>query len=357
MSRGRTALIAAAALVGLALVASLLPVPYVVFSPGPTADVLGDVDGEPVIDASGAPTYDVDGQLDLTTVGVTPAAGDVGIVDALVAWVDPDRAVIPRDAVYPEGTSADEVREVNAALWAGSQDAATAAALRYLGYEVTESVNPVVTQVFPDSPADGVLRTGDVVLAVDGEPVSGSDDVVATVSARDPGDDVDVRVDRDGKRSTRTITTEDSQTEPGTAVIGVGISDVVTDFEAPVEVTINGPGDIGGSSAGLIFALGIIDRLTEADLLGGRHAAGTGEVSSDGSVGRISGIAQKITAAADGGAEVFLAPQSNCADIEGFEPPIPVLPVESLDEAVEILDRWVESGDVPDERCALAEAS
>jgi PDZ domain-containing protein len=354
MNHRRTAALAAGALVVLAAVVALVPVPYVAFSPGPTADVLASVDGDAVIEVDGARTFDTPGQLDLTTVSVTPASARLGLAEAMTAWVDPDRAVIPREAVYPEGTSAEEVEQVNAALWTGSQDAASAAALRLLGYEVVEEQRAVVSRVLPDSPAEGLLFVGDIILSVDGEPVSGSADVVTAVSSTTPGDDVAFRVERDGERTGVEVTTV-AGGEAGTAAVRVGVSDAVIGYESDVAVTINGPGDIGGSSAGLVFALGIVDRMSPEELLAGRHVAGTGEIDPDGRVGRISGIAQKVSAAASVGATFFLAPVGNCEDVLMFEPDIPVVPVHTLAEAVVALEETSADSAVPPQRCASLE--
>lgn len=357
MNRGTTLLLAGGLLVGMVVVASFLPVPYVVFSPGPTADVLGEVNGEPVISADGARTYPTDGQLDLTTVAVTPAAADLGLVQAVTAWIDPDQAVLPRSVVYPEGRTADEVDQVNATLWTGSQDAAKAAALTYLGYEVDETRHPVVTDVMPGSPAEGKLEHGDLIMAVDGTSVTRSAEVVEAVSAHEPGEQVTFRVRRDDKAQNVTVTTVASEDDASRAVVQVGVSEVITGYDFPVDVQINAPEDIGGSSAGLIFALGVVDRLTAEDLLDGGHAAGTGEIDPDGNVRPISGIAQKIVGAADGGAVLFLAPKANCAEVLTVDAPIPVVPVETLSEAVDVVTEAAETGEAPDISCDTAAAS
>ncbi|MGH9261707.1 MAG: hypothetical protein ACRD08_17725, partial [Acidimicrobiales bacterium] len=138
--RSATLAVAGALIVALLAVAALLPVPYVVYSPGPVEDTLGEWDGSPDIQVDGAETYPTDGVLDLTTVGVTPADVKLDLLTALRAWADPNRAVIPRDLVYPEGTTAEESRAENAQLLERSQESAKVAALRELGYDVPEMV-------------------------------------------------------------------------------------------------------------------------------------------------------------------------------------------------------------------------
>jgi PDZ domain-containing protein len=325
---------------GLVVLSTLLPVPYVVFSPGPTADVLATDDDGPVITVEGAPSFPTDGRLDLTTVTVTPADARLDLMAALVAWLDPARAVLPRDAVYPEDATSEEVREVNTALFTGSQDRAVGAALSYLGFEPT-GVEVVV--LVEDAPAAGVLEPGDVVTAIDGEPVTSAEDVQAAVSGQRPGSRIPMTVERDGETLELRVPSAPAPDDETRAVVGVQIRSLY-----PVEVGIDVGQDIGGSSAGLVFALGVVDTMTEGPLLGGRHVAGTGEISPDGVVGPIGGVQQKIVAARGEGATLFLAPADNCPAAVGAPAgDMQVVPVATLDEAVAVLEA-VDAGDAAD---------
>ncbi len=134
--RARTLVVSGALLAGLVLVAALLPVPYVIFRPGPLTDVLGEGDDGPIITATGARTFPTDGSLELTTVGVTPADARMDLITAVQAWLDPSKAVVPRDVVYPGDQTGEQARQENAAVFAGSQTLAAVAALRHLGYDV-----------------------------------------------------------------------------------------------------------------------------------------------------------------------------------------------------------------------------
>ncbi len=342
--RRSTLVVSALLLSGLVVVAALLPVPYVVFRPGPLTDVLGEGEDGPVISVEGAAVFPTTGSLDLTTVGVTPAGARMDLLTAMRAWVDPDRAVVPRDIVYPGDPTTEQARERNAIVFSSSQDLATVAALRHLGYDVpVEADQVVVRDVLDGAASEGVLEPGDRIVAVDATVVTTPDDVVEAVSSRSPGEPVAMQVERDGQTIELSVPTSESEVNEGQAAIGVVVSQA---WSLPVQVSIDVPGEIGGSSAGLVFALGIVDTLTEGPLLDGAAVAGTGEISPDGSVGPISGVQQKIAGARDEGAELFLAPTANCGGLAGADPgDMRVVPVATLDEAVDVLSA-VASGEV-----------
>jgi len=338
--RRRTLVVSGTLLAGLVLVAALLPVPYVIFRPGPLTDVLGEGEGgEPIITAEGAQTYPTDGSLSITTVGVTPAGARMDLLAALQAWLDPEKAVVPRDVVYPGNPSTEQAREENAAVFAGSQQLAAVAALRHLGYDVPEQADQVVVQqVLDGAPAEGVLEAGDVIVAAAGEGVLVPDDVVTRVSAAEPGAAVPVTVLRDGELLDLQVPTKASEADPQKAAIGVVVS---PSWDLPVDVSIDVPGEIGGSSAGLVFTLGVIDRLTPGALLGGASVAGTGEIRPDGTVGPISGIQQKIAGARAEGKRLFLAPADNCGSVVGAAPgDMVVTPVSTVDDAVAAIEAF-----------------
>lgn len=292
---------------------TLLPVPYVLLSPGPITDTLGEAGGRPLIRVEGRPTFPTEGHLYLTTVGVTGTPErDITLARALVAWLDDESAVVPRAAVFPPNESAQQVERRNNEDMQASQQDAAAAALRALRLPV-EAVE--VRLVSTGAPAEGRLRVGDAILAVDGKPVGTAQDVRAAVSAHAPGEEVVVRVRREGRELDQAIRTGERVVEGGRRVAVIGI---VPTERYPVAVDIRAVDDrgrdIGGPSAGLMFALGLYDKLTPGSLTGGRSVAGTGTISPDGRVGPIGGIQQKLAAARDRGAEVFLTPAGNCED-------------------------------------------
>ena len=324
--RALTLLLAGLLAVGLTLAAAVARVPYVALGPGPTYDTLGEVDGEPVLEVEGRRTFPTDGQLDLTTVGVQPR---LTLAQALQGWFERDLAVVPREVVFPPGRTDEQVDAENAAAMAESQGAAVGAAAAYLGLE------PVVTvqELSDDSPATGKLKVGDRLTAVDGEPVDDAAELRELISSRQPGEAVRVTYVRGGSTDTVEIVTGAAGEDGTRAVIGV-----LTQEDYPLDVTINLE-DVGGPSAGLMFALGILDKLDEQSLTGGKHIAGTGEISTDGTVGPIGGISQKLVAAKRDGAIAFLVPAQNCAEALGDPPSgLTLIRVGTLREALSGLE-------------------
>jgi len=290
-------------------VAAVLPVPYVVLSPGPVYDTLGTLGDTPLIKVTGAPTYPTTGRLDLTTVSEIGAPGSrLSVVDVLRGWIDRGEAVVPREILYPPEVTEQDIEQENAAAMADSQDAATVAALRWLKLPVTLTV--AVQAVSADGPSKGLLEHGDRIESVDGVAVSTPEQVRDRIGPRAPGTPVTLRIVRDGVGRDVTITTRAHPDVPGRAYIGISPS---VGYTSPVTVTIK-LDDVGGPSAGLMFSLGIVDRLTPEQETAGAHVAGTGTIDADGRVGPIGGVEQKLFGAQEAGATVFLVPADNCAD-------------------------------------------
>ena len=330
-------------LLGLVVLAALLPVPYLVLSPGPVFDALGSVDGKPVVVVKGAPTFTTDGALDVTTVYELGGPGSrVSLLGAVKAWLDPSSAVVPRDLYYPNGTTEADNTQRSIEDMELSQQTAVAAALRHLDKPVSTVV--AVGSVLADSPAQGTLRAGDEFVRIDGTPVTSAAQVRRLISDRAPGDDVDLVMRRDGERIRLTVTTAASPDDPERAIVGV-VPTLV--YVSPIDVQIS-LGNVGGPSAGLMFALSIVDKLTPGALTDGRSIAGTGAIDADGAVGAIGGIEQKMSGAVDDGAELFLAPAGNCADVLGSTPDgLVVVPVNSLEEAVDAVAGFAKGADLP----------
>lgn len=350
MSR-RTATLVLTGVLLLALVslAWIVPVPYVTMSPGPTANVLGKVEGQRLLTIDGYEVYQTNGRLDLTTVKATSASKRLELPEALGAWADPRVAVVPRDYLYPENTTPEQVEQVNAQLMDASQQDAVAAALRLAGKEVHASV--VVHAVVDGMPADGKLRPGDAILQVDGKSVDEPEEVGAQVTEHKPGksDPVRFTVVRDGETVDVTVPTERSEDNPDKPMVGI---QVAMGYRYSGSVEIDLAQQIGGPSAGGMFALAIYDRLEPGSLTGGKHIAGTGTIDAKGNIGPIGGIQQKVAGAADAGATVFLVPEKNCAaavemGIDGLR----LVRIETLSDAVDALQAMNDgrAADVP--RC------
>lgn len=290
--------------VALWIAAVVAPLPYVVYSPGITLDVLGEgADGE-IVQIGDEKTYRTDGQLMLTAVYVTRPASKVNIFEVMGAWIDRDKAVLPYDAVYAPDQTREDVEVQGAVAMASSKDTAVAVALQALGRDVESVVE--VLQVRDGYPAEGELEVGDVLLRVAGRDISTPQDVVDAVQSVPAGESVEFEVRRAGADTSVTVLPRDVD---GTPMIGITPG---AGYDFPFEVDVNVDPAIGGSSAGLIFALAVYDTLTPGSLTGGEAVAGTGTVAPDGTVGPIGGVSQKIASSREDGAELFLVPAANC---------------------------------------------
>lgn len=307
---------------------AILPSPYAVRSPGPTRDTLGEEDGTPLIEITGAPTYESTGELRLTTVGVSGGPGfPVNLAQVVQGWVDPTRVVAPVETVFPKSVSREELDAQSSAEMTSSQEMATYAALTELGYDVPVTLSAVETAA--DSGASGVVEPGDVIASLDGEPLASSEDLLERLTTIDPGTDVTLGVVRDGTPTDLTVTTGAVEGQDGSR-LGVVVQ---SSFDFPVDVSIQIE-NIGGPSAGTMFALGIIDRLTPEDEANGQVIAGTGTMDLAGQVGPIGGIRQKLDGAVRDGATWFLAPAANCDEVVGHVPEgLQVAKVATLAEA------------------------
>jgi Lon-like protease len=330
--RALTLLVAGVAVIAAAVVAAVLPVPYVILSPGPTLNTLGPAPGgQPLIDIKGHPVNHTVGHLNMVTVDFQGGPGDeVNIFTALRAWLSPHDAVVPQAEVFGTSGSEQQVLKQDVQEMAGSQQVATAVALGYLHIPVATFIQVASTE--PGMPAASVLRSGDIIAGVDGTPVNSLAALSAQIRGRPVGTPLRLTVIRNGKTVPLTIRSVLSQ---GHAEIGVI---VVDQYKFPFDVTIN-VGDIGGPSAGMMFALGIIDKLGHVNLTGGRFIAGTGEIDPNGAIEPIGGIQQKMAGARAQGATVFLAPAGNCSDALGALPAgMRLIKVSTLAGAVSALE-------------------
>lgn len=321
--------------VALWVVAVVAPLPYIVYSPGITQDVLGEnAEGE-IVQVGGEKTYRTDGQLMLTAVYVTRPSSTVNIFEVMGAWFDKDKAVVPYDSVYGPEETREDVDLQGAVAMASSQDIAAAVALEALGRKPAPAVE--VYQVREGYPADGKLKVGDVLVSVAGTPIATPQDVVTAVQSVPAGDPVSFQIRRDGKDISIPVTPRDID---GTSMIGItpGVG-----YDFPFDVDINVDSNIGGSSAGLIFAMAVYDTLTPGSLTGGAPVAGTGTMAPDGTVGPIGGIAQKIASARDDGAELFLVPADNCGEALGARNgDMQLVKATNFDDALASIKTWVD---------------
>ena len=338
--RSLTLVIAGLATVAAIAIAVLFPVPYVILTPGPTLNTLGDSSGQPLISISGHPTYPTTGHLNMVTISYEGGPGsNLNVFEALRAWLDPSEAVVPESELFPAGQSAQQTQAQDTEEMASSQELATAAALTQLHISYQTQVGVVST--VPGYPASKSLKAGDIIEAVDGTPVTGTTSLSSMITAHPVGTTLQIEVLRAGKTLTLPVA---SKSSGGTAVIGVQVQEEYK-FPFNVQITV---GNIGGPSAGMMFALGIIDKLTTMNLSGGKFIAGTGEITASGQVEPIGGIQQKMVGARDAGATVFLAPAGNCSDTVGAVPAgLQVVKVSTLSQAVSDLEALKAGKPVP----------
>ncbi|WP_431862552.1 YlbL family protein [Micrococcus terreus] len=296
----------------LVLTAVALPTPYIIESPGPTFDTIGEFDGSPVITVDGAQTYPTAGRLDLTTVYVAGAPqGWTTFAEVAQAWVDPDIQLMPQELVYPSGTTSEQVSQQNTQAMATSQSWAVAAALEELEIDYRQEL--FVSGFTPETQAEDLLQPQDQLISADGVEVTGLQGLKRRLN-ESGGEPVELGIIRDGREMTVQIPVYPGPGE--TWLIGVYLDST---FDFPVDVTITLE-NVGGPSAGMMFALGLVDELTPGPMTGGRHIAGTGTIDPDGTVGPIGGVVQKVAGAREAGAETFLAPAENCAELAGRVP-------------------------------------
>jgi Lon-like protease len=339
--RSLTLLIASIGVIAALAIAVLIPVPYVILGPGPTLNTLGkDSSGQPLITITGHPTYPTNGHLNMVTVGYQGGPGvNINIFSALAAWLNPHEAVVPESELFAPGQTQQQSQQQDTAEMTGSQQDATAAALTELHIPFQTQV--VVVKAQPGFPAYGVLKAGDVITAVDGKPVTSEASLTALIATHPAGSTLTLTIVRNGQTQTVQVGTKESGGRP---VMGV---EITGQYKFPFTVKFS-VGDIGGPSAGMMFALGIIDKLTPTNLTGGKFIAGTGEIEPSGKVDAIGGIQQKMVGARNAGATIFLAPASNCSDVKGAIPAgLRVIKVSTLSQAVTYLDDLKSGQPVP----------
>ncbi|QIM16802.1 PDZ domain-containing protein [Leucobacter insecticola] len=346
-------LAATAVLACLTLLAAVIPSPYSIERPGPFVDTLGDATLEdetiPVIQISDLQTYPTTGELNLLTVSIlgTPEH-PLSWLSLVPALFDPSQRIAPRTEFFPEGVSEKERETANTAMMDTSQMQSAAAAFRELGEPV--SIQLSVAGISEDGPAEGILEQGDVILTVGGQEIASFEQLRRVIVDAGADRPLAVTVLRGDEELSLTLTPRvpDGGDSP---MLGAAIS---SSYELPAEVKIS-LSQIGGPSAGMIFAIGIYDLLTPGPLLDGLTVSGTGTISEEGDVGAIGGLAQKMWAASRAESDLFLMPLENCAELPDQIPAgLTVAPVSTLNEAIKAIETAT-SGGTPAgiERCEV----
>ncbi len=325
-----TLIVSAILAMGLVLVGFFLPVPYVRLTPGPVDNTLGAHGGTPLIAIPGHATTPTTGALYLVTVDEYGGARkNLSIGYLLLGWWRSSEAVVPRRLLYAPSTTAKQAQRESEIQMDTSQENAKVAALRYLGYPLKPGVEIVAVEA--SSSAKDSIELGDVITGVDSTSVTNSDQLVAVLKKHHAGDRVVLHVDRAGKAVDIPVVL--GPPAPGGTAPTIGVQ-VMDSYTKPFQIDIH-LGNVGGPSAGLAFALGIVDKLSDGQLTGGKTIAGTGEISPDGSISAIGGVRQKMVAAKGAGSTIFLLPKSNCAEaMKGVPRGLRLVPVTTLSGAV-----------------------
>lgn len=319
-----------------------LPTHFMIRSPGPVFNTLGEDNGHDVVSIKGAESYPSDSVLDLLTIYVQGGGQNrITIPVVLEALINPAKDVVPEETIISRGVSSEEKNEQNDFLMTSSQDLAVAAALTELGKDFTEWLT---VADFSADTNEKVLEPKDRLLEFEGEKITSLEQLKESLNdhGAKPATLTVGRPDKHGVYSNVDVTVHTKEAENGERQLGVFLG---SEYEFPIDVSF-GLENVGGPSAGMMFALAIIDRLTESSLAGDHHIAGTGEISADGAVGPIGGIAQKMVAAKNNGATVFLAPADNCAEVIGRVPAgLDVIKVATLSEARHALEKIAKGQD------------
>ncbi|MGI8616855.1 MAG: YlbL family protein [Actinomycetota bacterium] len=309
-------------LVVVAFAAGWVPLPYFSFGPGPARDVV------PLIHVDGARTYGSSGHLVMTTIRFT----QVTALGALAAWIDPDRAVVDEERVYPPGLSpSEELDRATSQMDQSKIDAAAVVLAEVTDYPREHGPGALVEFVGEGCPAAGRLFPGDLIVRIDGQQVGSRREASRLIDAVPVGGSIRFRVEADGDSHDVGVTRGRC---PGVEEPLIGIL-LVEPF--PFEITIES-GDVGGPSAGLMWAVGLYDLLTPGDLTGGRTIAGTGSIDLEGKVGPIGGIIDKVVAAREADADILLVPQDNFDEVRGVDAgDLTLISVSTFDDALEAL--------------------
>ncbi len=303
--------------------------PYFAMSPGPVESVTD------LVSVDDVETFDSQGEIYLLTVGLR----EVNAFEWFEAqFLDERVDLVAREKIRPEGVSSEEQTRTNLQAMDESIDTAIFVALQRLGYEVGFSGDGVVVlQVVEDTPADGALEVDDVYTHVAGVEVATAEEAAQVIRSYEIGDTITLEGGRGADPITVEITLVPHPDLEGAPMVGVVFDTLNLELDLPVDVKVDSR-NIGGPSAGMTYALTLIDLLTPGDLTNGHVIAGTGTIRFDETVGAIGGVRQKVFAARAVGAEVVFVPTSNyetalTAAGDGIE----IVPVATLQDALDYL--------------------
>ena len=338
-----TLVVALVPIVAFGLLLSAVTVPFVALGPGPTFDTLGEIDGKQVVDirstdgVAGDITHPTSGHLNMTTVSQRDG---LTLGQALVLWMSGRDQLIPRELVYPPDKSKDDIDEGNTADFKRSEDDAEYAALSYLKYPKAVTVETVEDK----GPSAGKLQPGDAIDMVNNVEVADLKAFQEVVKNTRPGEQIVIDYRRKNAPAGTATVTLGEHPDGDQGYLGIGVLDAPW---AMFDIEFN-LANIGGPSAGLMFSLAVIDKLTTGELNDGKFIAGTGTIDAEGKVGSIGGITHKMLAAREAGATVFLVPAENCAEaLTAHEDGLQLVKVDTLTTAVDALNTISAGGEPP----------
>ena len=322
--------------VALIVAVFMVPVNAVIEAPGPTWNVLdkSSSSDQDVLKVTGTETYPTEGALRMTTVSVSGCPGyPVTTADLISAWFSSDKRIVDRNEVCPQDQSAEQVEETGKAQMTASQDSAVIAALIETG--MAGAMHLTVTEV-TEQQTSTEIQADDVLETI--TPQGGQTTTITSFSQLrelmttiPEGTRVTLGVRRGEQQVPAALTTIAPQEGSTGSLLGLSLR---VSVDSQVEATF-GLSDVGGPSAGMMFALGVVDEITPGSLTGGKDISGTGTIDMNGQVGPIGGIQQKMAGARNAGSTFFLAPASNCDEVKGHEPEgMQVFAVSTLHEAV-----------------------
>jgi PDZ domain-containing protein len=332
------------------LVLSLLPAPYVIDQPGPTYDTLGVVATESgevaLISAPSTPDYLQSGEMRLTTVTRVGNPESLPSWWAVMnAWVNRERSVMPVDAAFPPGSSVEQNRQAARIDMENSQQEAVAAAFSYLDVSYSSFVR--VEGVVEGGPSEGVIEVGDVIVGAGGVPVGDVTELRALIADNGVQSPITLVIERSGEEKTIQVIPRMSDGPQPIPAIGVLVSGRY-DFPIPVDIQLE---NVGGPSAGLVFAIGVAEKLTPEEIVPPGVFAGSGTITAAGEVGSVGGVRHKAYGAANAGARIFFIPEANCDQVRGVViDGMDIVPVSTLDEAIDALAR--SRGEAPLPSCS-----
>lgn len=314
---------------------ALVTVPFVALGPGPTFNTLGEVDGKPVVAIEGTPVKPTSGNLNMTTVAQRDG---LTLGQALTLWLSGRDQLVPRDLVFPPEKSRKDIEQSQNDDFQRSEDNAEYAALNYLKYPQAVTVE----NVNDPGPSLDKLKSGDAVDAVDGTRITSLDQFSGILKTTKPGQEIVVDYRRKNAPPGTTRITLGKGEDRDFGFLGIAVREAPW---APFTVDFN-LANVGGPSAGLMFSLAVVDKLTTGEVNGGKFVAGTGSITVDGKVGAVGGIGHKLVSAREAGATVFLVPAENCDEARTAEQSLTLVKSETLQQTVDAL-RTLDSGGAP----------